>query len=66
MNGADQTVFSSLLKSNGYCEDRFGGGSLGIKQEIVCVQRIEVLDEIAPAIELKNQDGHTRLRHRSF
>jgi len=49
---SDETVFSSLLKTNDYCAQRFGAGSLATKEEIVSVRRLDkLLDELIPDIE---------------
>jgi FkbM family methyltransferase len=51
INVSDETMFSSLLKSNEYCAKRFGEYSLGKHSERVSVRRAEnVLEEIAPKI----------------
>ena len=51
INVANLTVFSSLLKPNDYCAERFGGQSLGMKEEAISVRRMDkLLDEILPGI----------------
>jgi FkbM family methyltransferase len=51
INVAGETAFSSLLKSNEYCQRRFGDESVGTTEEMVVVRRIDdVLAEEAPAI----------------
>jgi FkbM family methyltransferase len=48
------TVFSSFLKSNEYCEKRFGDLHDGLVEEIVTVRRLDnVLDEIVNEIDSK-------------
>lgn len=47
-----QTSFSSLLKANEYCAQRFGGEVSDTKEETVAVRRLEnLLDELVPGIE---------------
>jgi len=46
---SNETVFSSLLKANDYCAQRFGDDALGTKEEVVSVRRLDnLLQEIAP------------------
>ena len=52
LNVSERTDFSSFLKANRYCGERFGVAALGTKEETVSVRRLdEVLDEIVPNIE---------------
>jgi FkbM family methyltransferase len=54
INVSDSTVFSSLLKTNNYCVQRFGDSSRGRKEEVVSIKRLdELLETIAPDIENK-------------
>jgi FkbM family methyltransferase len=54
INVSDSTVFSSLLKTNNYCVQRFGDSSQGTREEVVSIKRLaELLDTIAPDIENK-------------
>ncbi|MEA5575500.1 FkbM family methyltransferase [Anabaena sp. UHCC 0451] len=54
INISQQTVFSSLLKVNDYCVEHFGSGTLGMKEEVVAVRRLDTLiHEIAPDFENK-------------
>ena len=42
------SVFSSLLKSNDYCASKFGERSVGTREELIAIRRLDtVLDEIA-------------------
>jgi FkbM family methyltransferase len=44
---AASTVFSSLLKSNDYCASKFGDRSVGTREELITIRRLDaVLDEI--------------------
>jgi len=48
---SDNTVFSSLLRTNDYCLQRFGDRSLGTREEVVSVRRLDLLMEnLAPDI----------------
>lgn len=54
INVSDNTVFSSLLKTNDYCMQRFGDRSLGTREEVVSVRRLDMLlDDLIPDIENK-------------
>lgn len=54
INVSDATVFSSLLRTNDYCIQRFGGGAQGKREEVVSIRRLdELLDKIVPDIENK-------------
>lgn len=52
INVADVSVFTSFLKSNSWCEQEFGKNSLGSKEEIVIVRRLdEVLQETVDKLD---------------
>lgn len=54
INVSHRTVFSSMLKTNDYCSRQFGELSLGTKEEVVSVRRLDkVLNEIIPEIDGK-------------
>ncbi|MEO5573840.1 MAG: FkbM family methyltransferase, partial [Gammaproteobacteria bacterium] len=54
INVSDATVFSSLLRTNDYCMERFGGCAQGNGEEIVSVRRLdELLNKIIPNIASK-------------
>lgn len=54
INVSDLTVFSSLLRTNDYCIQRFGGGAQGKREEVCSIRRLdELLDKIVPDIENK-------------
>jgi FkbM family methyltransferase len=54
INVSNRTVFSSMLKTNDYCSRQFGNLSLGTREEVVAVRRLDnVLNEIIPKIEGK-------------
>jgi FkbM family methyltransferase len=54
INISNHTPFSSLLKTNDYCTERFGDSSLGAKEEVVCVRRLdELLNDLVPDIDSK-------------
>lgn len=54
INVSDATVFSTLLRTNDYCIQRFGGGAQGKRVEVVSIRRLdELLDKIVPDIENK-------------
>lgn len=53
INVSDETIFSSLLRTNNYCIQSFAGSAQG-KKEIVSIRRLdELLDKIVPDIENK-------------
>lgn len=54
INISDETVFSSLLRANGYCIQRFGDRAQGASEEVVSIRRLDnLLEKIAPDIEEK-------------
>lgn len=54
INVSDLTVFSSLLRTNDYCMQRFGDCAIGKRNEVVSIRRLdELLEKIAPDIETK-------------
>jgi len=54
INVSNSTTFSSLLKSNDYCEKHFGGKALITNKEIVSVRRLDnLMDEITPDVDGK-------------
>jgi len=49
LNVSQSSVFSSFLKINNYCHDRFGANADTIRQEVVSVRRLdEMLEQMAP------------------
>ena len=49
---SDSSVFSSFLKSNSWCEQRFGKESVGSKEETVTIRRLEeVLNETIESLD---------------
>jgi len=51
INVSDRTLFSSLLKSNGYCAQRFGDRAKGKHEEMIRICRLDrLLEEIVPDI----------------
>ncbi|MEB3360012.1 MAG: FkbM family methyltransferase [Synechococcales bacterium] len=49
---ADSSVFTSFLKANAWCEERFGASSVGSREETVTVRRLdEVLGEMVDNLE---------------
>jgi FkbM family methyltransferase len=54
INVSQQTQFSSFLKTNEYCSQRFQKDSLPTKQEVTTVRRLDkLLDEAIPSIDNK-------------
>jgi FkbM family methyltransferase len=54
INVSDDTAFSSLLRTNDYCIQRFGDSARGKREEIVSVQRLDkLLEKLVPGIENK-------------
>ena len=54
INVSDKLGFSSLLKTNDYCIQRFGDGARGKKAEVVSIRRLDkLLEEISPEFENK-------------
>ncbi|MBH0178857.1 MAG: FkbM family methyltransferase [Nitrospira sp.] len=54
INVSDETVFSSLLRTNDYCVQRFGRTAQGKREELVSIRRLdELLDKMVPNIENK-------------
>jgi FkbM family methyltransferase len=52
INVSSKTNFSSLLKANDYCAERFGSGALGTNQEVVSVRRLDhLLQEFVPDVD---------------
>ena len=52
INVSNLTVFSSMLKTNEYCEQRFGGKALGTKGEVVSVRRLDqLLPQLVPNVD---------------
>lgn len=48
INVSASSVFSSLLKSNDYCASKFGERSVGTREELIQIRRLDtVLDELA-------------------
>lgn len=55
INISTKTVFSSILKTNEYCAQRFGIESVGSEQEHINIRRLDtMLDEIDPDVRYKN------------
>ena len=51
LNVSQSSVFSSFLKTNDYCHERFGANADGATQEIVSVKRLDnLIDKIIPEI----------------
>jgi len=49
LNVSQSSVFSSFLKINDYCHDRFGSNAETIREEVVPVRRLdEVLEQLVP------------------
>ena len=47
-----QSVFSSFLNTNEFCERRFGAGATGAREEVVSVRRLDtLLPELVPDID---------------
>lgn len=54
INVSDRTLFSSLLKSNDYCAQRFGDRAKGKHKEVIRICRLDgLLEEIVPDIGSK-------------
>jgi len=54
INVSHRTVFSSLLKANDYCVQRFGDRAVETNEEVVSVRRLDkLLPEITPDFESK-------------
>jgi FkbM family methyltransferase len=54
INISDQTRFSSLLRTNNYCIQRFGDGARGKREEVVSIRRLDnLLENLGPDIENK-------------
>lgn len=52
MNIPDHAVFSSMLRTNDYCLQHFGGQAVSKREEVVSVQRLDALiDNIVPDLE---------------
>jgi FkbM family methyltransferase len=54
INISDETVFSSLLKPNDYCKQRFGDSVQGQREEMVSVEKLDdLMETIAPNIRTR-------------
>jgi FkbM family methyltransferase len=51
INVSDRTLFSSLLKANDFCAQRFGDHATGKHKEVISIRRLDrLLEEIVPDI----------------
>jgi len=54
INVSDQTLFSSLLRTNDYCIQRFGDVAQGKRKEVVTIKRLDrLLENLVPDIKNK-------------